>query len=309
MSEASSSDTGETYDIHIDGLHRRFGRVRALRGMDLRVRHGAIYGLIGNNGAGKTTAIHCMLGLIPPDQGSIRVLGLDPVRKRVDVLKDVGFFPERDAPYEWMKLRTLFRVGEAAYAGWDRELCMDLCGRFNLFPGKRIKQLSKGMVAKAKLIYALAHRPRCLVFDEPTSGLDPSARYELLEMIRAMADEHHVTTLLSSHNLGDIEGVATDVGVLHEGKLIFSSAMDRANRGFQLIEVSGADSQTMDALAKSAIHAKRLDGRGQFLPDTENGELFRERLSALPDTAVTRRDLSLFELFHFLTTTGLLEMD
>lgn len=307
MSQASLLGPGVSCDIEIDGLYRHFGRTRALCGLDLRVQRGAIFGLIGNNGAGKTTAIHCLLGLIPPHAGSMRILGLDPTRRRVDLLKQVGFFPERDAPYEWMKLRTLYRVGELAYDDWDRELCDDLCGRFKIDPRMKVKQLSKGMVAKAKLIYALSHHPRCLILDEPTSGLDPSARYELLEMIRALAEERQVTTVLSSHNLGDIEGIATDVGVLHEGRLIFGSEMDRASRGFELIEVCGAKVEVMDGLEAFAMHVRRSGDRAQFLPSPDDGELFGQRLAELPDSAIRRRQLSLFELFHFLTTPGLME--
>ncbi len=307
MSESVSVGLDTSCDITIEGMYRHFGRIKALRGLDLQVRRGAIFGLIGNNGAGKTTAIHCMLGLIPPHDGSVRILGLDPIKRRVDVLRQVGFFPERDAPYEWMRLSTLFKVGELAYKDWDPKLCDDLCGRFKIDPRKKVKELSKGMVAKAKLVYAMSHRPACMVMDEPTSGLDPGARYELLEMIRVLSEERRVTTLLSSHNLGDIEGIATDVGVLHEGQLIFDSKMDRAQKGFELIDVNGEAGEALDGLAASASVARRNGDRAQYLPPKDDGELFQQALAKLPDSAVSRRQLSLFELFHFLTTTDLME--
>ena len=211
--------------IRTIALTRRFGRVHALRGVDLHVPRGSITGFIGNNGAGKTTTIHALLGFIPPTSGRAFVLGFDSQTRGIQIRRRVGFFPERDHPYEWMRLRMLFEMGAAAYETWDRDLCARLCAQFELDPKRRIRELSKGMAAKAKLVFALAHRPECLILDEPTSGLDPASRYELLCLIRRLTVERNATALFSSHILDDVAGIATDIAeglVRVMGRLLYN---------------------------------------------------------------------------------------
>ena len=131
-------------------LVRRFGKVTALDGLSLYVARGAAYGLIGNNGAGKTTVIHSLLGFLPPQRGEMRVLGLQPGKDSLRIRQRVGFFSERDEPYEWMRVRTVLKMASLAYAQWDWALCQKLRERFCLDPRKRVKELSKGMAAKLK---------------------------------------------------------------------------------------------------------------------------------------------------------------
>src|SRR5882672_8759977 len=118
--------------IQARDLVRTFGKITALAGMNLRVEHGAAYGLIGNNGAGKTTAIHSLLGFLPPDRGEICVLGLQPGKDSIRIRQRVGFFSERDAPYDWMRVRTVFKLASLAYKGWDWSLCQKLRDRFDI---------------------------------------------------------------------------------------------------------------------------------------------------------------------------------
>lgn len=212
---------GDSAVIRFDEVEVSYGKNKALSGLSLDVHEGEIFGFIGNNGAGKTTAIHALLGMIPLRKGTISVFNRNPLRDYVEILDEIGFFPERLEPYEWMNLKELFKVGAASYRLWDTDLCRQLVGRFGLDTSKRVSELSKGMVAKTKLIFALSHKPRCLILDEPTEGLDPGSRVELIGILRQLTGEFRITTIYSSHNLHDVEGVATRVGILHRGGLIF----------------------------------------------------------------------------------------
>ena len=191
--------------VRLRGVEYRFGATRALEGLDLDLHAGATYGLLGNNGAGKTTAIHAILGLLRPPTGTVEVFGEDPWRRRLRVLRRVGYFPEASDPYEWMTLRQLFRLGERTFATWSRDRCRELCSTFDLDLGQRFGVLSRGRAAKAKLVFALAREPELLVLDEPTGGLDPGSRQELLDWIaRATADRFAILDRGSKVAEGDM---------------------------------------------------------------------------------------------------------
>jgi len=170
--------------IETRGLARRFGKVHAVDGLDLSVPRGSVFGFIGRNGAGKTTTVRMLLGLLPMTQGfrmllgllpmtqgSATVLGLDSRKESFDIKRRVGYVPEIHHFYKWMTVGELTRFTSSFYPSWQEKKCSELLTRFELDPAKKIKELSKGMVAKAALTLALAHNPELLVLDEPTGGL------------------------------------------------------------------------------------------------------------------------------------------
>jgi ABC-2 type transport system ATP-binding protein len=212
------------------GLVRDYGRVRALAGLDLEVSRGEVYGLLGNNGAGKTTTLHLLLGLLAPTAGEVSVLGLSPQRDRVALQQRTGFFPESDRPYDWLRVEELMRVGELTFSRWDRGHAEQLRQSFALPPRQQIRELSKGMVAKAKLLLAFGHRPELLALDEPTSGLDPSSRYDLLTVLGEVTRGSDATVLFSSHNLDDVERVATRIGIIDGGRMALTLSREDLRR-------------------------------------------------------------------------------
>jgi ABC-2 type transport system ATP-binding protein len=216
--------------IEATALVKDYGRKRAIDGVDLTVASGDVFGLLGNNGAGKTTTLHVLLGLLAPTSGHARVLGLDPATDRIGVLRTVGFFAETDAPYDWLTIDQLCHVGELSYPTWDGGHCADLLRSFGLDPSLRIATLSKGMLAKAKLVLALAHRPRLIVLDEPTSGLDPGSRLELHRLLVTTAEKGGTTIVFSSHDLDEVARISTRIAILAGGRIALSaerSAIDR----------------------------------------------------------------------------------
>lgn len=217
--------TTESSVISLEHVSRRYGSKQALDDVSLEVPKGVVLGLVGANGAGKTTLIKHVLGLLRPDQGSVHVFGLNPVSRSVQVLSRLGYLSEdRDMP-PWMNVGELLRYSRAFYPRWDAAYAEALRQRFQLSATSRIRTLSKGELAKAGLLVALAHRPELLVLDEPSSGLDPIVRREMLEaVVRSVAEEGR-TVLFSSHLLDEIARVSDSVAMVAHGRIVLHSPL------------------------------------------------------------------------------------
>src|ERR1043166_3060833 len=176
--------------ISVESLTRRFGRKPALDGVSLDVPGGAGFGLAGATGAGKTTLIRHLLGLLRAQEGSVRVFGRDPVADPVGVLSRVGYLAEDNDLPGWMRVDELMRYTRAFYPDWDEAYAEELRTTFALDPASKVRTLSKGQKARAGLLVALAYRPELLVLDEPSSGLDPIVRRDILgAVMRTIAHE------------------------------------------------------------------------------------------------------------------------
>lgn len=221
--------------IRLEQVTKAFGREVALSEVTLEVPAGTVFALLGENGAGKTTAIRILLGLADPDSGRAEVLGLDSRRQGLQIRQRVGYVAERPALYEWMTLDELGWFTAGFYGDHFLPRYRQLAAQFQLPAGKKVKQLSKGMRAKVALALALAHDPELLILDEPTSGLDPLVRREFLESMveRATAGK---TVFLSSHQMHEVERVADMVAILRKGKLVLVERLDQLKH--QLNEVT-----------------------------------------------------------------------
>jgi ABC-2 type transport system ATP-binding protein len=212
--------------IDVRGLRRRFGNKVALDGVSLAVPRGSVFGLVGVNGAGKTTLIKHILGLLKAQEGSVRVFGRNPVAEPVDVLGRIGYLGEEGDLPGWMRVDELIRYTRAFYPNWDDGYAAELQQSFALDLSARVKTLSKGQKARAGLLAALAYRPELLLLDEPSSGLDPIVRRDILgAIIRTIASEGR-TVLFSSHLLEEVERVSNYVALIHQGRIVFSGALD-----------------------------------------------------------------------------------
>ena len=293
--------------IETRDLVRKFGKIAALDGLNLRVEHGAAYGLIGNNGAGKTTAIHSLMGFLPPHRGEFRVLGLQPGKDSIRIRQRVGFFSERDAPYDWMRVRTVFKWASLAYAGWDWAHCQKLRDRFDIDARKRVKELSKGMVAKVKLILALSHAPECLILDEPTSGLDPGSRNDLLALIVELRRDRGISTLFSSHNLDDVAEIATHLGILHQGRLVFSAPTNLIRERLTLVQFSGPLCEPPGEVKSQIVCSRSQDGITQWVIADRDNRAMLNFVEGIGQVHVQWKLLTVKKLFLFLTSAQLLD--
>jgi ABC-2 type transport system ATP-binding protein len=212
--------------ISVSALTRRFGATTALAAVSLSLPRGTVYGLVGANGAGKTTFIKHLLGLLRAESGLVRVFGLDPVADPVAVLSRIGYLSEENDLPGWMRVEELIRYSRAFYPAWDDAYAEELRRTFALDATAKIQTLSKGQKARAGLLLALAHRPELLVLDEPSSGLDPIVRRDILgAVIRTIADEGR-TVLFSSHLLDEVEQVADHVTMINQGRIVLSGRLD-----------------------------------------------------------------------------------
>lgn len=242
--------------IQVINLSRRFRRKQALDNVSLSVPKGCVFGLVGENGAGKTTLLKHLLGVYKAEQGTVSVLGMDPVRQPVEVLSRLGYLSEdRDLP-GWMRVRELMRYTQAFYPAWDEAYAEQLRERFALDPGTKIKHLSRGEKAKVGLLAALAYRPELLLLDEPSSGLDPSARRHILEaIVRTVADEGR-TVVFSSHLLEEIERVADKVAMIHAGKVVFQGDLNDIREAHHRLVLRFPEKQPALPLLPGVLHSE-----------------------------------------------------
>jgi ABC-2 type transport system ATP-binding protein len=215
--------------IATHGLTKLYGGKAVVNRLDLAVPRGAIYALLGDNGAGKSTTIRMLTGLVPPDAGRAAVLGRDCWADAIELRFRVGYVPEKPRFYDWM---TVKEIG-AFTAGFHRPgflaRYLALTGRFRLESKARLRTLSKGGYAKVGLALALAPDPEVLILDEPTSGLDLFTRREFLASMVDLAGEGR-TILISSHGIAEVERVASHAAFLADGRLLLADSLDGLRR-------------------------------------------------------------------------------
>src|SRR6266481_5424819 len=183
MNELTENMNTETPAIEIKHLVRKFGRADAVNDLSLRVSAGRCYGFFGRNGAGKTTTIKCLLNLLQPSSGTVRVFGLDPQKQEVAVKSRLCYVPDSVAFYPWMTVNQTLEFLASFRSHWNRDIEADLLKRFQLDPKQKASNLSKGQKTQLALIGAVCPEPELLVLEEPTSGLDPIVRREFIQTV------------------------------------------------------------------------------------------------------------------------------
>jgi len=212
--------------IETRNLGRKFGKFEAVKDVSLTVPKGTVFGLLGVNGAGKSTIIKMVMGHLRPTTGEIRVLGRALGEDLLGIRSRVAYVSENRYLYEWMTVEESVRFTRAFHETWDDKKAADLLKRFSLPAEKKVRQLSRGNRARLCLLLALSFNPELIVLDEPTSGLDPIVRRDFIENIVAEIAEEGKTVLFSSHIVEEVERVADYVGIMDEGALLMVSTID-----------------------------------------------------------------------------------
>ncbi|MGG3572508.1 ABC transporter ATP-binding protein [Bacillus gobiensis] len=229
--------------VQTKNLTKRFGQELAVKGIDLSVKKGEIYGFLGANGAGKTTTIRMLLGLLNPTHGSVEVFGQDIQKNKLTILGKVGSLVESPSYYGHLtaeeNLETLRKVLNQPKRRIQEVLA--IVGLSNT-DKKKVKGFSLGMKQRLGLAAALLREPELLILDEPTNGLDPQGIIEIRELIKRLPKEQNMTVIISSHLLSEIDQMATSVGVISKGELIFqdSIAVLRKQAG-QMVQLRVSD--------------------------------------------------------------------
>jgi ABC-type multidrug transport system ATPase subunit len=263
--------------IQLLNVRKNFAHNAVLRGVNLAIERGQIFALLGRNGAGKTTAIRLLLGLLNRDGGSISVLGRDPQQEPLAVRAAVGFLAEDQQMFGWMTIAELLGFMAPFYPTWDRSLADHFAKEFELPRGQRIKNLSKGQNVRLGLVLALAHRPHLVILDDPALGLDPIMRKEFNRDLIAHLQGEGTTVLYSSHLLYEVEPIADAVAILHDGMIIKQAATDVLRADVKQLVF------TADDYAEQASTLKSLDvlrQRAEVAVTIENAGATIERLTA-----------------------------
>lgn len=220
MNNSTKPNQNGEYAVKVSGLAKSYGKVQALRGVDLQIERGEIFGFLGPNGAGKTTTIRCLLDSIRPDSGRIELLGFDPQDQPIEVQARTGYLPGEMQFYENLTAERqlrFFNDMRGNSADWD--YVHQLAERLNLDLSKQIKNLSKGNKQKVGVIQALMHRPQLLLLDEPTSGLDPLMQQQVLSLLREI-NQGGSTVFFSSHIMSEVEQIAERVAIIRFGEIV-----------------------------------------------------------------------------------------
>ena len=289
----------DTPVIEIQDLVHRYGKLDAVNGLSLTVEPGRCYGFFGRNGAGKTTTIKCLLNLLRPASGSVRVFGLDPAKSEAAVKDRLAYVPDFDAFYPWMTVRDALDYQASVRARWNRDEAASLLRRFQLDPKQPTQGLSKGQRTQLALIGAICAEPELLVLDEPTSGLDPLVRREFIQTIIGAFQEAvpgKRTVFVSTHLITEFEGLIDRFTIMEKGRAVVSLDADDARSRYRRLRARFEGDVPDDANFSAAKSVKR-DGRSVELVVNGNGDSMLEWLKSLNPAEITTEALTLEEIF------------
>jgi len=284
--------------IEIEHLHYSYGRAEAVRDLSLTVEAGRCYGFFGRNGAGKTTTIKCLLNLLRPQRGQVRVFGLDPGKQEVEVKRLLAYVPDQVAFYPWMSIRETLDYLASFRANWNRKIEQELLARFGLNAAQRTGSLSKGQRTQVALVAAVCPETDLLVLDEPTSGLDPIVRREFIEAVIGAYQQGvpgRRTIFVSTHLISEFEGLIDEFTIVDGGRAVLTLDADQARERFQKIRARFIE-PPLEIDLKAALRVRR-DGRELELIANGSGAELMERLRQHHPEALTTESLTLEEIF------------
>ena len=293
--------TTNNYLIETLGLTRRFGSQLAVDELNLQVPAAGVYGFLGPNGAGKTTAIRMLLGLIRPNAGEVRLFGQSLNGNHQSVMRRVGALVEAPSLYPHLTGRENLEVTRRLL-GSDRNLVELALATVKLTKDadRRVREYSLGMRQRLGLALALLNKPELLILDEPTNGLDPAGIHEMRDLIRHFPEEFGVTVFLSSHLLGEVEQIATHIGIINEGHLLFQGTLSELQSKQQTLLTVGV---------KQVAEATKFLASSGWTVERCADDLLNVSTRA-PDDVVRVNKLLIergLEVFHLATTQRSLE--
>jgi len=284
--------------IQIENLAYAYGRAEAVHDLSLKVEPGRCYGLFGRNGAGKTTTMKCLLNLLRPQRGQVRVFGLDPARAEVAVKRRLAYVPDEVVFYPWMSVRETLDYLASFRERWNRKIEQELLERFQLDPAQRTDALSKGQRTQVGLIAAVCPETDLLVLDEPTSGLDPIVRREFIETVIGAYQEGNPgdrTIFVSTHLITEFEGLIDEFTIIDRGRAVLTLGADQARERYQKIRARFA--QSLPELDLRAALRVRREGRELELIVNGSGPELMERLRKHHPETLSTEALTLEEIF------------
>lgn len=284
--------------IETTNLTRRYGRVEAVSGLNLKVSRHLITGFLGRNGAGKSTTIRMLLGMTHPSEGSGTVLGrrIDNAGESREIRRRVAYVGEDKELYGYMTVEQMIRFTSSFYPDWRPEAARQLQNRFELPARRKAKDLSKGMRTKLALLLALSRRPELLILDEPSDGLDPVSIEDLLQLLVAAAGEG-TTVFFSSHQIAEVERVADRVCMIDHGKLVADLSLDELRQDYRRITLGFTKQPTERDFDIHGIQQIQTSGRQMIILADRNADAIVERARSLEAVSVDVAPVTLREVF------------
>jgi ABC-2 type transport system ATP-binding protein len=285
--------------IETSQLCKSFENRPALRGLDLRVPVGSIFGFLGRNGAGKTTTIKTLMGLLQSDSGSAHVFGTPVIDadRSVEIRRRIGFVTEDKELYPYMTVQELIRFTRPFFPKWRDDLERRYLEMFDLPPRRKIPDLSKGMRSKLMLLLAVSRGAELLILDEPTDGLDPAATEDVLRELVAIAASSGTTIFFSSHQLAEVELIADHIGIIDQGRMVVTGDLDDMKVRYQRLHVVFSNSVELPKHWVDGVESVRQEGRVVSILASHNVEAIIEQAQSLPGTEVERFPVTLKEIF------------
>lgn len=240
--------------IEIKNLSKNYDGF-CLKDINITLPKGMIMGLIGENGAGKSTTIKAMLNLIHPDSGEISLLGKDYKKQEKQIKEEIGVVLDDGFLSEYLTPNDINKAMRNIYANWDEKQYFEYMDQFQLPKDKISKEYSSGMKMKLKLAVALSHHPKLLILDEPTSGLDPVARNEILDIFQEFIQDEEHGIFVSSHITTDLEHIADYIVFVNQGEIILNKTRDELLEGYGIVKCSKEEFEKLDS--KDYIRSKK----------------------------------------------------
>ena len=268
--------------LTVSGLTKKYKEF-TLSDISFEVPKGTIVGLIGENGAGKSTTLNAILGLIHKDRGEISIWGSPIEELQPEVKENIGVVFDGTNFSEELTPKRLNKVLKGIYVSWDEDYFFSLLKKLSLPTAKKIKSFSKGMKAKLSIAVAFAHHPKLLILDEATSGLDPIVRDDILDMFLDFVQDEENSILVSSHITSDLERVADYIVFIHEGRLIFSKPKDELLESYGIVKCGAAQFDALDK--QDIITYRKQDYEWQILvADRRSAEKKYPKAMVIPAT-------------------------
>jgi len=291
---------GDRNVIETTGLCKSYDDVEALRGLDLRVPSGSIFGFLGRNGAGKTTTIKVLLGMARPTKGEARLFDLSPfdADAGVDIRRRVAFVSDEKDLYDYMTIGEMASFTKSFYPRWRDDLEQHYLRKFDLSANRAIKGLSRGMRTKVALLLALCRGAELLILDEPTAALDPAMAEDVLQALVAHVSNEASTVFFSSHQLNEVEQIADHVAIVDRGQTIVAGPLDELRAQYQRIQLVFEHDAPEIRVHAPGTHRVRRKGRALTVLSSGGGtavveELRGYRPASLEVTPVTLKDIFL----------------
>jgi ABC-2 type transport system ATP-binding protein len=284
--------------IHTNGLRKTYGSVEAVRGLDLSVAGGCITGFLGRNGAGKSTTIKMLLGMMRPTAGAGTVLGMriGDVHESVELRRRVAYVSEDKRLYGYMTVEQLVRFTSSFFADWRPSVAQKLLADWELPPKRKVRALSKGMRTKLALVLALARRPELLILDEPSEGLDPVGIEELLQALVAQSAEG-TAVFFSSHQIAEVERIADHVCMLDKGRLVLDVSLDDLRESYRQLDFVFPSLPSEREFQIAGVESIRASGHQWCVFSSGNTDAIIERARDFHASSIQVVPIGLREIF------------